>query len=441
MIRRLTALLAALLLLSGCTAALPWSQSAGADEEGTMNVYRLTEPNAPDGELIGSERRALPEDAATEIDGALALFATPSGTAGLTCALPGGVTVEGWSREEGALTVDFSESFLDASDMDRTAAALCAALTLCDLDGVESVTVTAGGQTLFAGLVPEDALARDTDTDPYVRQLRLYFADGAGRYLVSEYHSLTLDEDATADRYVMEELLRGPNSGELQSPIPAGTRLLRCETAKGLCTVDLSAEFLEGRPDTAQGERLAVYSIVDSLTALPQVDSVLLLVEGQPVERYVYRSLAEPIERYEEPIGPVDMGRGERDVTLYLPLPGLEAVAPLAWRVQVREQSSLPEAVLTALLGAAEPGYPALFSGSGTAGSVLVRGSACTVDLSESFFASLPAEARPIAIQSVAASLCALDTVERVFFTIGGGPALFEGVDWSGPWDSFDLAE
>lgn len=442
------------LLLSGCAFDpaslqlpfelpfdLPWEQPEDGAAEGSLAICRLTpvDPGAteradPDGSLTGWEHLLPPEGVTDELAAAIDLFASPSQTEGLRCALPAGVTVEDWSLERGIVTVRLSENFLDTDGMDRSAAALALALTLCQLDGADAVTVTAGGQTLFSGLVPEDALLLASDTDPYVRQLRLYFADGEGRYLVSEYHSLTLDEDVAADRYVMEELLRGPNSGELRSAIPAGTRLLSCQTDEGVCTVDLSEAFITGRPDTAAGERLALCSIADSLTALPQVDSVRILVEGQSVDRYVYRSLAEPLLRYEEAIAPSAEDQGELDVDLYLPLPGLEAVEPLPWRVSVGEHDSVPEAVLAALLTAAEPGYPALFSGSGTVGSVTTLGSSCTVDLSESFFASLPAEHRAIAVRSMTASLTALDQVDRVFFTIGGQPALFDGVDWSGPW-------
>ncbi len=439
--RRLLAALGGLmLLLQGCMLQFPWRTAAGTDPTGTMVVYRLVTDPASD-ELTGLEICPVPADAGSDVEAAVELFAAPSETEELVCALPEGVTVESWTTENGVVTLTLSEDFLEAESMDRTAAAFCAALTLCSLESVESVNVVSGGQTLFAGLVPADALLRDTDTDPFVRQLRLYFADGAGRYLVSEYHSLTLDEDAAADRYVMEELLRGPYSTDLARTVPEGTELLSCQTEDGVCTVDLSAAFYEDRPGTALGERLALYSIVNSLTALSQVDSVRILVEGEPVDTYVYRSLAEPLSWYERAISPAVVSREELDVDLYLPLPGLRAIAPLPWQVETEGYASAPEAVLAALLSAAEPGFPALFPGSGTVGGVRFWGDICEVTLSESFFASLPVEARPVALQSIAASICSLDEVNRVSFTIAGGPAVFDGVDWSGPWEEFDLAE
>ena len=449
--------LALLLVLTGCSVrlpfdlprlsfdlpfTLPWLSSDDTVGDGnTLTVYRLRQSGAEGGELLGQEHCLLPENAPSELEAAIELFTGPSKTDGLVCPLPPDVTVEGWTLDNNLCTLTFSDGFLDLGDMDRTAAAFCAALTLCRLDTVDAVTVAAGGQVLFSGLVPEDTLLRDTDTDPSVRQLRLYFADAQGRYLVSEYHSLTLDEDAALGRYVMEELLRGPNSGERQSALPEGTELLSCATENGVCTVDLSREFYDNRPQTALGERLAVYSIVNSLTSLSQVDSVVILVEGRSVDTYVYRSLAQPLARSGEAIGPVSGTLGEADTDLYLPLPGLKTIAPLPWRIDLREYASPAEAVMAALLGAAEPGYPALFSGSGTVMDVTMRVGVCSVDLSESFFASLPVEARNAAIQSMAASLCVLEEIDSVFFTIGGSPALFDGVDWSGPWSEFDMIE
>ena len=437
-------LLAAALLLSGCAAPAflsgLLSQDAAENSE-TLLVYRLAADPADVGALVRPQAYPVPDSDADELETLLTLLRTPSGDDGLLCALPAGVTLEQWSFENGVVTLVFSNGLLDAPDMDRSLAAFCAALTLCQLDEVEAVTVAVGGQTLFAGLTPEDALLDADESDPYTRRLRLYFPDAEGRWLVSEYHSLTLDEDTSPERYVVEELLRGPNSSELRSVIPAGTALRSCATADGVCTVDLSREFYDNRPRTALGERLVLYAIVDSLTALSGVDSVRFLIEGEPAGEYVYRSLAEPLRRYEEPIGPVSAPKGELDADLYLTLPGLASVTALPFRVNTKDFASDEEAVLSALMNAAEPGYPAIFPGTGSIIDVAARGTVCTVDLSESFFVSLPEAARGTAVQSIAATLCALPDIASVRFTVGGSAAVFDGVDWSGPWRDFTETE
>ena len=436
-------LLALLLLLSGC-AGLPspgelLSRFAGEDGadpgEGLLLYRRAAEPS--EGGLIRTERFLSQGDGA-DPEALLAAFAAPGGNEALACALPPDTEITDWRVEDGLMTLTLSDGFLEASEMDRSAAAMCAALTLCQLETVDALSVSAGGRVLFSGLVPEDALLDPGETDPYVRRLRLYFPDGEGRYLVSEYHSLTLDEETPFERYVVEELLRGPNSGELRSAIPRGTSLLSCGTEDGVCTVDLSRAFYTGRPRTAREERLVIYSLVDSLTALSSVDSVRILVEGESLSTYVYRSLSQPLEPYDRVIGPASDPEGELDADLYLPLPGMKRLAPLPFRVSTADHDSAAEAVLAELMSAREPGYPAPFTGGAAALSTVLQGSLCTVDLPESFFVSLSESDRKIAVASIAATLCSLPEVAAVRLAIGGGDAVFEGTDWSGPWQGFD---
>ncbi len=443
-------LLAALLFAcAGCAVQYPdWlsrlTDDGEAEADGGFSVYRVAADPTQSGDLLRPERFPELDPSGLEPEAAAALLTSPAGDAALTSALPPDVTVESVRFENGVVTLTLSEGYLALTDMQKTTAAFCAVLTLTQLDGVEAVTIAAGGETVFAGLMPEDAFLTAADSDPYIRRLRLYFSDAEGRYLISEYHSLTLREDASAERYVVEELLRGPNNGELKSAIPAGTALRSCSTEGGVCTVDLSDSFYGGRPDTAPGERLAVYSLVDSLTALSEVRAVRILVEGEPIGTYVYTSLAEPLGRYEEPIGPVSGPKGEFDADLYLALPGLTALAPLPFRVNETGYESRAEAVLAKLFTAAEPGYPALFPSSASVYSVSVRGSECTVDAPEGFYASVPEAERTAAAASVTATLCALPEIDSVRFTVGGESAVIDGTDWTGPWhdiEEFQLTE
>lgn len=424
---------AAMLLAGGCAKNTSASQDAALE---TMTVYLISSDTAPSGsDLVQSRQLALPSGMYAGIDAALALLAAKPDDDTLRSPLPQDTAVETWTLEAGVVTLTMPDSFAAYSPMDQTVCAFCATLTLCELDEVDAVTVICGGQVLFQGLVPEDALLRDTDTDPYTKQLRLYFADADGRYLVSEYHSLTVDEDTPLERYVVEELLRGPNNTELHSAIPAGTELLGCSTENGVCTVDLSAAFLENRPDTALGERLAVYSLVNSLTALSTVDRVILLSEGQSIQTYVWRDLSGALSRYEAAIGPVSTAKGELDANLYRVLPGLAEMAAMPCAVETGEWSGEAQSVLAALLETQEPGYPALFTGMNAVTDFLLEGRLCTIDVTESFFASIAsADERLMAVRSVAATLCSLSQIRSVRFSIGGSDAVFDGVDYSGPW-------
>lgn len=430
-------LIAALLVasLSGCVSA--GTSASGADSVSVWRVYT----GAQAGELLREETQPLSGGSQADIEDVLQLFLRRARGSDLRCALPDGVELIGWTSDSGLVTLELSEEFLELSAMERTTAVFAAVLTLCQLDEVDAVSITVGGETLFHALDAEDALLQDTEADPYTRRLRLYFASSDGRWLESEYHSLSLDDDSALERYVMEELLRGPNDPALHSAIPAGTELLSCRTEGGVCTVDLSGEFLENRPDTALGERLAVWSIVNSLTTLSDVDSVRVLCQGETIDTYVYRSLAEPLAFLKAAVGPPSTAKGELGATLYLALPGLGSFAavPVLLDSGSVEDDDETDALLAALGDADEPGLPKLFFGAGTILSTSVVGRIRVVDVSESFFASLSPDEREAAVKSLAATVLSLGRERGVRITMNGEDAVFEGVSYAGPWTENDI--
>ncbi len=422
-----------LLLLSGCGRTS--GTAAGTDSISVWRVYTGRQT----GDLLQAETLPLSGGTQAGVEELLALFLSAPQAEGLRGALPAGTELLSWTSQRGLVTLELSEEFLNASAMERSAAAFAAVLTLCQLDEVDAVSIISGGETLFHGLDPEDALLQDTDSDPYTRRLRLYFASADGRWLTSEYHSLSLDEDSYLERYVMEELLRGPNDPELHSAIPEGTELLSCRTENGVCTVDLGGAFRDERPETALGERLAVWSIVNSLTALSDVDSVQILCEGEVVDSYVYRSLAEPLGFLKAAVGPPSEAKGELDATLYLALPGLDSFVAMPYVVDTGSYEDETDALLAALADSAEPGLPALFSGAGTILSSDTIGRMRVVDVSESFFASLDPDEREAAVKSLAATVLGFGEVNGVRITMNGEDAVFEGVSYAGPWTEKDI--
>lgn len=424
------ALLLLLALLSGCAASTADSDAA------TMTVYRLY-AGSDAGELVQPESCPLEGGERADLDTALRLFMEKPRHSHLRSAVSGDVTLLGSTAQNGLVTLDFSENFLSLSPMEQSLAAFCATLTLCKLDDVDAVSITAGGTTVFQGLDAEDALLQDTDSDPYTRRLHLYFADETDTWLVSEYHSLSLSDDTPLERYVMEELLRGPNDPALHSAIPAGTELISCRTENGVCTVDLSAAFVENRPQTALGERLTVWAIVNSLTVLSDVDSVQLLCEGQRIDRYVCRSLAEPLSAFKAAIGPASAPKGETELWLGIPMPDLTKIALLPYACDVSDHDSLTGAAVALLYEAQEPACPALFTGS--LPTVSLANGSCTVEVTESFFAALTAEQRSAAVKAIVATALQTGEARRVYFTVNGEAAVFEETSYFGPYTTRDI--
>ena len=98
----------------------------------------------------------------------------------------------------------------------------------------------------------------------------------------------------------------------MHSCIPAGTKLLSIHVQNKLCTVNLSSEFSQNLEKNYAAERLAVYSIVNSLTELDEIDSVDIWVAGAPLEKLFMMDLKNSLKREERVI----RSKGH-DVTLY----------------------------------------------------------------------------------------------------------------------------
>ena len=88
-------------------------------------------------------------------------------------------------------------------------------------------------------------------------------------------------------RALVEELARASDSGNLP-PLPPETRVLAVFVGEqGVVYVNLSREAVAGHGGGVTGERLAVYAIVNSITAnLPAIRRVQILIDDKPAETF-----------------------------------------------------------------------------------------------------------------------------------------------------------
>jgi len=84
-------------------------------------------------------------------------------------------------------------------------------------------------------------------------------------------------------RASLEELLRGEVPRGCDRPLPPGTELLGVSVEDGLAMVDFSEQLQAGFRGGSDNEQVTVYSIVNTLTSLPTIDEVQILVEGKKV--------------------------------------------------------------------------------------------------------------------------------------------------------------
>ena len=269
------------LILSSCNSF--GSDSAGAE---SISVYRvLKETYQTSGALLSPEILSVSEDD-DYLEKAIFSLNTQAGDARLQSAMPTGVSIISAQLDGDVLNLEMTPAYLALTGIQKTIADYCITLTLCELADVSTVSLYVDGEAVTTGLGVEDAMLFDAEAVPYEKQVRLYFPVKDTDYLRSEYHTLTVDIDVPLERYIIEELLRGPYDSSLYSGIPSDTTLLSVTIDDKMCTVDFSDDFYYNRSLSKTQMDLAVYSIVNSLTSLSEISSVKILINGKSVGKY-----------------------------------------------------------------------------------------------------------------------------------------------------------
>lgn len=148
---------------------------------------------------------------------------------------------------------------------------------------------------------PEEEIEEEVaeEEEPAVSQtVQLYFANVDADKLIQEDRELEVDGDEEKLGFAMlEELIKGPQDSELVRTIPEEVQVLEVKIENGVAYADFSEEIITRHWGGSTGELLTVYSIVNTLAELSQVDMVKFLVEGEELTTLKgHLELTEPVE-------------------------------------------------------------------------------------------------------------------------------------------------
>lgn len=282
-----------LLLLGACH--LPWQRQE--ETVRTMDFYYLAAQSGG----YGSTNSALEtepwvlEDGADTPENILQVYLQGPRQQGTASPFPVGLTGRALSLEHGLLTVEVSEEWSQLTGIGLELARACLVLTMTQVSSVEQVQICLpDGREDGVAMEQADYLLFDDWQTDVQKTVKLYFSDANGRSLLEETRSCNLETEMLPE-FVLQELLNGPEQEEALAVLPEGTNLLSVQIESGVCTVNLSEAFCSNQPKNDTQAWLTVFSVVNSLTELPQVASVQFLCEGKPVTDYGGLDLSEPI--------------------------------------------------------------------------------------------------------------------------------------------------
>jgi len=236
--------------------------------------------------------------------------------------IPAGVDIRHWELNDGNLSLYFVGDYesLDVYTEILVRAAIVKSLT--QINGVDAVSFYVNDSPLTdsngdsIGQMTADTFIEDfgQETDSLLStELTLYFASANGLSTVAETREVYYSRNVSKERLVIEQLIKGPESNELLSAIPSGTKLNSITVSEdGVCIVNFDATI--ETTITGITENVTVYSIVNSLTELDNIKSVKILVNGEtPHISNVDVDLSSSISRNEEIIATVSEDDEEQE--------------------------------------------------------------------------------------------------------------------------------
>ena len=135
----------------------------------------------------------------------------------------------------------------------------------------------------------EDEAKRLTDKVP----VHLYFANDDNTRLMKEIRYIQMSDARQSTSHlasvIVKELINGSSKEKgFKATIPAGTKLRSPVAIKdGVATVDFSKEFKSKHPGGKDAEKMTIFSIVNSLTELKDIQKVRITIDGKVLKEYM----------------------------------------------------------------------------------------------------------------------------------------------------------
>lgn len=186
------------------------------------------------------------------------------------------------------ITVDLSKEYYELGQVERVLMRAAIVKTLTQIEDYVYVSLTVDGEPMIND---DGSLVRSMSKDSFVENpgkqinssnstvLTLYFANKEGTGLVKEECEVHYSSNISLDKLVMTKLIEGPQENDLQATLPSGTKIVMISVADGICYVNLDDTFKNDQNNEIL-EQVVLYSIVNSLTELPDVDKVQISING-----------------------------------------------------------------------------------------------------------------------------------------------------------------
>lgn len=275
------------MLLTGMLCLLSACANGAGGKSGT--VYYLYYVNNDETKIISREYRSETTDEALLLEELLEELSVISERLEYETPLAKEFALVGHTLDNGLLTLDFDERYRELRGVREVLVRAAIVRTVIQLKQVERVTFTIKGETLVdqagvaVGVMNEESFIENagSEINAYEKvDLRLYFANESGDYLVEENRlNVVYSSNISLEKLVVEKLVEGPADKGAYPTVNPDTKVISVTVKDGICYVNLSGEFLS-QPYNVTTD-VTIYSITNSLAELSNVNKVQISVDGE----------------------------------------------------------------------------------------------------------------------------------------------------------------
>jgi len=152
-------------------------------------------------------------------------------------------------------------------------------------------------------LIKEEVVKPEIVSEEDMVRIKLYFSDIDEMYLIAEDRELP--KSSNLAKQIINELIKGSGYKNHYATIPENTILNEVYIVDDIVYVDLSQDIVLNHPGGSSSELMTVYSLVNSLTEMPVIKGVQLLIDGKHRETLAgHIDISMPLLRDEDWIKP-----------------------------------------------------------------------------------------------------------------------------------------
>ncbi|MBO5081821.1 MAG: GerMN domain-containing protein [Lachnospiraceae bacterium] len=206
----------------------------------------------------------------------------------LKASISSGIDIYSCRINENKLIIDFAKTYKDMPPTTEILVRAAIVRTVTQIEGIETVEFEIEGEPMIdyagilVGAMNSGQFIDNAGTEINAYQevtLCLYFANSDGTALVPVNRTIEYNTNVSLEKLVMEQLISGPGPTEGNPTVNPSTKVINVTVNDGTCYVNLDETFLT--QVYSVNSEVTIYSIVNSLVELDNVNKVQILVNGE----------------------------------------------------------------------------------------------------------------------------------------------------------------